>query len=61
MRRKLTKRLVLFLDIAGVLTHELPERFDTAEFADIMKNFVAVLIRARRQHSNDNILCRATV
>ena len=50
--------LVIFLDIAGVLPHQLPEGFDTAKLADILQNAVGLLIKACSKDRDDHILCR---
>ena len=56
--RKIPKRLVFFLDIAGVLSCKLPESFDAAKLADICKDTVCFLAESGGKDCNDDILRR---
>ena len=56
MSRKIPKRLVFFLDIAGVLSRKLPEGFDAAKLADICKDTICFLVESRGKDGDDDIL-----
>ena len=56
VRCKAAQRLVLFLDVAGVLPRELPEGFDAAKLADVLQDTVRLLIETRGKDGDDDIL-----
>ena len=59
VRCKAAQRLVLFLDVAGVLPRKLPEGFDAAKLADVLQDAVCLLIETRGKDGDDDILRRA--
>ena len=58
MRCKVTQRLVLFLDVAGVLPRKLPEGFDASKLADVLQDAVRLLIETCSKDGDDDILRR---
>ena len=56
VRCKVAQRLVLFLDVAGVLPCKLPEGFDAAKLADVLQDAVCLLIETRGKDGDDDIL-----
>ena len=56
MRCKIAQRLVLFLNVAGVFPHELPEGFDAAKLADVLQDAVCLLIETCSKDGDDDIL-----
>ena len=56
VRCKVAQRLVLFLDVAGVLPRKLPEGFDAAKLADVLQDTVCLLIETRGKDGDDDIL-----
>ena len=59
VRCKVTQRLVLFLDVAGVLPCKLPEGVNTAKLADVLQDTVCLLIGSRGKDGDNDILRRA--
>ena len=59
MRGKVTQRLVLLFDVAGVFPRKLPKGFDAAKLADVLQDAVRFLIKTRGKDSDDDILRRA--
>ena len=59
VRCKVAQRLVLFLDVAGVLPRKLPEGFNTAKLADVLQDAVRLFIETRGKDGDDDILRRA--
>ena len=59
VRCKIAKRLIFFLNIAGVFPRKLPEGFNAAELADILQNAVCLFIKTCGKDSDDDILHRA--
>ena len=56
VRCKAAQRLVLFLDVAGVLPRKLPEGFDAAKLADVLQDTVRLLIETCGKDGDDDIL-----
>ena len=56
VRRKVAQRLVLFLDVSGVLPRKLPEGFNTAKLADVLQDAVRLFIETRGKDGDDDIL-----
>ena len=56
VRCKIAKRLVFFLDVAGVFPRKLPEGFDAAKLADVLQDAVRLLIETRGKDGDDDIL-----
>ena len=61
MGSKEAKRISLFVDIAGILAHQLPEGVDIAVLLDLIQRIVAVLIQTCCQNCNNHILSAAAV
>lgn len=59
VRREIAQRLVLFLNVAGVLPRKLPEGFEAAKLADVLQDTVCLLIETRGKDGDDDILRRA--
>ena len=53
---QIAQRLVLFLNVAGVLPCKLPEGFDAAKLADVLQDAVCLLIETRGKDGDDDIL-----
>ena len=56
VRREIAQRLVLFLNVAGVLPRKLPEGFEAAKLADVLQDTVCLLIETRGKDGDDDIL-----
>ena len=58
VRCKVTQRLVLFLDVAGVLPRKLPEGFDASKLADVLQDTIRLFIKTCSKDGDDDILRR---
>ena len=56
VRCKVAQRLVLFLDVAGVLPRKLPEGFDASKLADVLQDTIRLFIETCSKDGDDDIL-----